>query len=189
MKERRKAIKQKILFSINNETLGRIVRHDIERFGSLVSAIFNPGFWLAFCYRISHWCYVNKLDVVGRIIQFIAFIFTSSDISRKAFIGPGVAFFHPMGIFIAPHTFIGEKATIGPNTFIGHNRNAFDPDDSPVIDDRLTLGAGGQIYGGVLIGSKVRVAPGAIIYKNIPDDVNVIPSSSRILGKKMWQKS
>ena len=184
MKDRRKIIKQKILFNINNNTLRQIIRHDIERFGSLISAIFHPGFWLAFCYRISHWCYINKLDVVGRVIQFLAFILTSSDVSRKAVIGSGVAFFHPMGIFIGPHVFIGEKATIGPNTFVGNNKNAFDPDDSPVIDNRLTLGAGGQIYGGVLIGSKVRIAPGAIIYKNIPDNVNVLPASSRILEKK-----
>jgi len=171
-----------------NESFGLIalIKEDINRFPSLANALSTPGFWVVMSYRLSHWLSKHYLGLLGLVIQLLCFLIFNCDISRRASLGPGIGLFHPMGIFIGPNVVMGKCCNIGPNVFIGANREPDDPADYPVLGDYVILGATSQVYGGVSVGDRVRIGPGAVIFKDIPDGYVVLSPVSRSFKRDKW---
>jgi len=70
-----------------------------------------------------------------------------------------------LGIQISP------AAKIGPGLFIGHfggivisGRAA----KAPVIGDRVYIGPGAVLYGGIHVGDEAKIGPNAVIHKDVP---------------------
>lgn len=72
-------------------------------------------------------------------------------------------FWHPVGMVIGSKVKIGEHCNIRHNVSIG-NLN----DEYPVIGDRVQIGPGVIILGGVTIGDDAIIGAGATVLKDVP---------------------
>lgn len=72
-------------------------------------------------------------------------------------------FWHPVGIVIGGKSKIGEHCIIRQNVTIGQVREQY-----PVIGDRVEVGAGAIILGGITIGDDAVIGAGAVVTRDVP---------------------
>lgn len=80
--------------------------------------------------------------------------------------------------FLPSHTRIGTNVFIGPHVMCCDDRlpKVQHPNDPPYvaeppwIDDDAVIGAGALLLPGVRIGKRARIAAGAVVTKDVPDD-------------------
>jgi len=76
-------------------------------------------------------------------------------ISRRAKIGSNCVIFH--------------QVTIGVNTMVDSRGVG-----APVIGDRVFIGVGAKIIGGIKIGNDVRIGANAVVTRDVPDHATVV---------------
>ncbi len=183
---RRQQIKEKILM-YDREKLVSLIKSDIKGFRGWKRSWGFPGFWIVLGYRISHNLQQKGVSWPAKFVQVLITIFTGCNISRKAIIGPRLCIYHPRDIFVGPYVCIGKNCDLGPHVFIGANLDHSSLDDYPIIDEGFIIAVGAVILGGVTVGEKVRVAPNAVVLKDIPDKHNVMPLPSRTFPRDAWK--
>lgn len=122
--------------------------------------LLDNGVQATLLYRISHFFAHKKLHIMAAILHSFAKFLTHIDISPYADIGPGLTFYHGMGIVIGKFTQIGEYVTICQNVTTGNGR--------PHIGNHVTLWAGAKILGNVQIGDHAQVGANAVVLQDVP---------------------
>lgn len=88
----------------------------------------------------------------------------------------------PMGVFIAPGARIGRDVTIFQHVTIGRNGLPSSPGfGTPTIGDRVLIGAGAQIVGGVHVGSDARIGAGVVVARDVPAGATVVSAPPRVI--------
>lgn len=72
-------------------------------------------------------------------------------------------FWHPVGLVIGSKVKIGEHCNIRHNVSIGNLNDGY-----PVIGDRVQIGPGVIILGGLTIGDDAIIGAGATVLKDVP---------------------
>lgn len=92
-------------------------------------------------------------------------------------VGPGMTIWHWGTIIINENTRIGKNVILNPLVVIGHKEPS---GGCPVIGDDCFIGAGAKIIGNIRIGNNVKIAPNAVVVKDVPDGTVVggIPAKS-----------
>ena len=93
-------------------------------------------------------------------------------------IGRRLRVFHGAGIVINDRSVLGDDVSIRQNVTIG---NVHPDGPCPVIGDRVELGAGCIVIGGIRIGDDARVGAGAVVTKDVPAGATVVGNPARIL--------
>ena len=97
-------------------------------------------------------------------------------------VGPALRLIHPQGIVVNGQTRIGAGVIVRANTTIG---NVIAADGtvtaSPVIGDRVELGANVVVVGPVRIGDGARVGAGAVVIRDVPAGAVAVGNPARIL--------
>ena len=101
-------------------------------------------------------------------------------IPHKVSIGKGLFMGHYGGIVINQSAVIGENCNIAQGVTIGRISRG-EKTGSPVIGDRVWIGANSVIVGKVKIGNDVLIAPLTFINFDVPDRVTVIGSPGKIM--------
>ena len=90
-----------------------------------------------------------------------------------------------VGVFISNDAVIGKDAvifqqvTIGSNTLPGTKRPG-----APTIGDRVYLGAGAKIIGGVAVGDHCRVGANAVVVRDMPPHSVAVCAATQIIQKE-----
>lgn len=183
---KRKEMRERIKRANKALSLDSMIRDDRKRYPSLSEALTSPGFWIVVSYRLSNWLSHHHLDFLGMILQLLNLFIFNCDISRRATIGSGCCIYHPMGIFIGPMVIMGSSCTIGPHIFIGAKKKAQDPEDYPILGNSVVLGAAAQLYGGIVVGDSVKIGPGAILFKDVPEGHLIFSPNPRAIKREVW---
>jgi len=97
-------------------------------------------------------------------------------------VGPGLRLIHPQGIVVNGQTRIGAGVILRANTTIG---NVIGADGtvtaSPVIGDRVELGANVVVVGPVQLGDGARVGAGAVVIGDVPSGAVAVGNPARVL--------
>jgi acetyltransferase-like isoleucine patch superfamily enzyme len=95
-------------------------------------------------------------------------------------------------VMLNPGTKVGNRVFIGPKSItLNHRKVEIDPNFAPegvIIEDDVVIGACVTIMAGVRIGSRAKVAAGALVLVDVPADAVVagLPSRER---DDIWQDS
>jgi serine O-acetyltransferase len=154
--------------------LGRHVREDWVVNGRSVT---KPGFQAMLVYRFGVWKQVIRqkpLRVPFGLLYQLGRVFVRNfygiDMYDTATIGRRFRIAHQSGIVIHPDAVIGDDCLIRQGVSIGRGPNygGGAMDAAPVLGDRVAVGAGAVLIGGIKIGDDVVIGPNAVVMSNVP---------------------
>ncbi|MFB2983474.1 serine O-acetyltransferase [Microseira sp. BLCC-F43] len=96
-------------------------------------------------------------------------------------LGRRVIFEHQHGIVIHGYCEIGDDCYIRQGVTIG-NRYLERPLEAPKLGDRVNVGAGAKILGGVTIGDDVNIGANAVVLKDIPSGMTAVGIPAKIIN-------
>jgi len=138
------------------------------------------GLHAIFAYRVANKLYRSEHYFSARMISQIARRLTGIEIHPGATIGSGLFIDHGMGVVIGETTEIGDNCTLYQGVTLGGTGK-----DSgkrhPTLGDNVLVGAGAKVLGPVNIGSGSKIAAGAVVLKDVPEDSTAVGIPAKIV--------
>lgn len=141
----------------------------------------SPGFQAVAVYRLTCWLMQKRIPVIGAVLQRLTEVWTGISIPPEAKIGPGLLILHFGGIIINSAVVIGQDCTLHHGVTIG-NKNPGGA--SPEIGDRVMIGAGAHVLGGIRIGHDVEIGAGSVVVKPLDDGAVAAGNPARVIRVK-----
>jgi serine O-acetyltransferase len=127
------------------------------------------GLHAMIAYRIANKLYKSEHYFSARMISQIARRMTGIEIHTGATIGSGLFIDHGMGVVIGETAEIGDNCTLYQGVTLGGTGK-----DSgkrhPTLGDNVLVGAGAKVLGPVNIGNGAKIAAGAVVLKDVPEE-------------------
>lgn len=175
--------------------LWSLVSADLKRYGGSRSWSdlsrwywLSPGFRYTFWLRVAGFCKQRK--GVARMGYFLGrwMLWRCSrkfgiDIPYNTRVGPGLYIGHYGGIVVSHEAVIGADCNINHQVTVGvkcGGKNA----GTPVIGDRVFLGPGCKVIGGIRIGNDVAVGANAVVLDSLPDSAVVVGVPAHVVSTK-----
>lgn len=132
----------------------------------------SEGFWVLFWHRFGNWRMGLRkpLRIPMTVVYRLMFRWVSRStgiyLPYTVRVGRRVRLEHFGGMILVAQR-IGDDVIIRQNTTFGIARLQA-PEDRPVIGDRVEIGAGAVVLGGVLIGDDAVIGANAVVLKDVP---------------------
>jgi serine O-acetyltransferase len=152
--------------------------------------ILAQGFWATTIHRFGEsWARIRfkPLRLVLRLVHLILIKF--SEIWFGIYIGPNVklgrrcTIEHFGTIIIHAEVKIGDDVRLRQGVTIG-NKSPDRSSEVPVIGDRVDIGAGAKLLGGITIGHDARIGANAVVIKDVPPHSVAVGVPARIIPPK-----
>lgn len=132
-----------------------------------------PGLHALWGYRVAHWCWMNGLKLLGRMISQLVRGLTGIEIHPGAKIGPGLFIDHGMEVVIGETSELGEDVTLYHGVTLGGTSRQKGK-RHPTLGNGVVVGAGAKILGAITIGEFSRIGANAVVVKSVPPDSVVV---------------
>jgi serine O-acetyltransferase len=146
---------------------------------TLVDALLlDNGFQALIAYRMASTFRRWGVPFVPALCRRLSIAFCGIDILPQAEIGGGCYIPHGVGLVVGGATVIGDDCTLLQGVTLGEAR--FDETSCPRVGDRVTLGAGAKILGGITVGDDSFIGAGAVVLEDVPPQHIAIGVPARI---------
>ena len=165
--------------------LGQHLREDWEAHGRPFP-LASPGYQCVALHRLGTWAshqpqpWRTVLLVVYRVASIVARNLYGIEIPLDAHVGRRFWVAHQSGIVIGHGVVVGDDCLIRQNVTIGAERPGARR-SPPHLGDRVEVGAGAVILGGVHIGDGARIGPNAVVMKDVPAGGTAFTAPARVL--------
>ena len=141
------------------------------------------GYKAVRCHRRANWCYRHHLKFLARAISQGCLRRTGIEIHPAATNGRRLFIDHGTGVVIGETTIIGDDCTIYQGVTLG-GTGKDKGKRHPTLGNHVMVGAGAKVLGPIEIGDNVRIAAGAVVLQNIPDDSTAVGVPARVVRRK-----
>jgi serine O-acetyltransferase len=173
----------------HNEEILWLISSDLQRFtGSnqfdknSLNALDNPSFRFLFFFRL---CQKKPISFIKKKVHSISYYFHRKyfvkyglQIPLNTSIGCAFHILHFGNIVVNPLSVIGDNCTVSQGVLIGQNKKG-----TPIIGNKVWIGANSSIVGNIKIGNNVLIAPNSYVNKDIPSNSLVIGNPCLIYQK------
>ena len=138
-------------------------------------------------YRVAHKLYLSKHYFPARLISQVARGITGIEIHPGATIGKGLFIDHGMGVVIGETTEIGDNCTLYQGVTLGGTGKETGK-RHPTLGNNIMVGAGAKVLGPVEIGDNAKIAAGAVVLQEIPENSTAVGIPAKVVrqsGKKV----
>jgi len=151
--------------------------------------IWRQGFWVMIVYRFGQWRYQIKstllrkpLSLLYKILRTLCQMLTGIELPCETRIGRRLKIEHFGGIIISGDVIMGDDVIIRQGVTIGlkHTNDRA----SPHIGDRVDIGAGAKILGGICIGNDVVIGANSVVITDVPAGATAVGIPARIILRK-----
>ena len=140
----------------------------------------KPGFRALFVYRFGVWRMSIRYKILRAPFSLIyRFLFRrvrnrySIELPYTVKIGRRLTIEHQGAIVFHGNARLGNDCIIRQGVTLG-NRNMNKPFEAPVLGDRVNIGAGAKILGGIRIGDDATIGANAVVLKDVADHMTVV---------------
>ena len=133
-------------------------------------------------YRVSHKLYVSQHYFSARLVSQVARFLTGIEIHPGATIGKGLFIDHGMGVVIGETAEIGDNCTLYQGVTLGGTGKDTGK-RHPTLGNNVMVGAGARVLGPFRIGDNTKVASGAVVLEEIPEDSTAVGIPARVVRK------
>lgn len=139
-----------------------------------------PGIQAVRSYRKANWCWKHNFKFLGRAISQHSRKKTGIEIHPGATIGKRLVIDHGMGVVIGETAEIGDDVLIYQGVTLGgtgkdHGKR------HPTIGDNVLIGCGAKVLGPINVGSGSRIAAGAVVLKDVPQNATAVGVPAQIV--------
>ncbi len=169
--------------------LWKLIREDLRHNGGVT----YPGFQAVALYRFGVWkdgIGSKLLRVPFTLLYRFFYIFVRNvygiELPHTARIGRRFTVGHQHGITVHGNSTIGDDCLIRQGVTLGQDRPTpgvlVENVPAPRLCNRVEIGAGAMLVGGITIGEGVRIGPNAVVMTNVPAGAIVTAPPSRIMA-------
>ena len=151
--------------------------------------LFRQGLWVIAVYRFGRWRYQIRrrwmrmpFSAAYRILWLLVEILTGIELPCEAIVGRRFRIDHFGGIIISGDAVFGDDCVIRNGVTVGL-RNTGER-GSPVIGNRVDVGAGAKILGSICIGDDVAIGANAVVLTDVPPHSIAVGIPARVLPRK-----
>lgn len=139
-----------------------------------------PGAKAVRMYRRAHRLYEKKHYFLARLISQRAARKTGIEIHPGAKIGKGLFIDHGTGVVIGETAEIGDNCTIYQGVTLGgtgkdHGKR------HPTLGNNVMVGAGAKVLGPFKVGDNAKIAAGAVVLDEVPENCTAVGIPARIV--------
>ena len=162
----------------------REVKKKAFPFYVLESLLFENGYQAVVLHRVAAWFKHRRIPVLGPFFARFNLFLTGVDVAPGAVIGPGLRISHGTGLVIGNGVRIGADATLLHQVTMGassHRR----VEHMPTVGDRVFIGAGAKLIGGITVGDDVFIGVDAVVTRDIPSGSKVTTKAGiAVIGRE-----
>lgn len=142
-----------------------------------------PGLHAVLAHRLAHALYKKGQFFAARAVSQAARNATGIEIHPAAQIGKGLFIDHGCAVVIGETAIIGDNCTIYQGVTLGGTGKHVGK-RHPTIGNNVMVGAGAKVLGPVVVGDNSKIAAGAVVLKDIPDNSTAVGIPARIVRGK-----
>ena len=154
------------------------------KISKFVYSLFSLQIHVITIYRISHFLYY-RVPVGGKLFAVAARhlmrVYSSCDISPKAYISKDCKFPHPLGIVIGDGVIIKENVKIWHRVTLGSHGKKGGNQEYPIVERGAKIYNSATIVGPVRLGEFCVIGAHAFVSKSVPDYKTAVGIPARIL--------
>jgi serine O-acetyltransferase len=147
------------------------------------------GFWTMIVYRFGNWRYTISSRVVRlpfsilyKLMKIHVESVTGTELPCEAVVGRRLRIEHSFDIVVSGDAVIGDDVVIRNGVTIGLRHEG--KRGSPVIGNRVDIGAGAKILGPIHIGDDVSIGANAVVIRDVPAGCIAVGVPARILATR-----
>lgn len=133
-------------------------------------------------YRVAHRLYVSEHYFSARLVSQLARFFTGVEIHPGATIGRGLVIDHGAGVVIGETAEIGDNCTLYQGVTLGGTGKDIGK-RHPTLGNGVMVGAGAKVLGPFTIADGSKVAAGAVVLKEIPENSTAVGIPARVVKR------
>jgi len=151
----------------------------------------NPwrqGLWVMIVYRFGQWRYGIKhrifrapFSLLYKFLFAFIQIITGVELPCETKIGRRFKIEHFGGIIVSGDAVFGDDVLIRNGVTVGLKVTG--QRGSPIIGNRVDIGAGAKILGGVAVGDDVLIGANAVVIKDVPPNSIAVGIPARIITR------
>jgi serine O-acetyltransferase len=151
----------------------------------------SQGLWATTAYRLNHYVryrlHSRLLRVLPSAFHSVVMAITGIHIDANAHIGPGLKFPHGGHIVIGPVR-AGRNCDIFQGVTLGEANSTFgdrpDRQEVPTLGDRVWVGPGAVIAGGVTVGDDAAVGANSLVVRDVPARSVMLGVPARLVSRQ-----
>ncbi len=141
-----------------------------------------PGVTAVICHRLAHWLYERGWKFFARAVSQWSRFFTGIEIHPGAKIGRRLVIDHGSGIVIGETAEIGNDVLLYQGCTLGGTGKERGK-RHPTLGDHVMVGSGAKVLGPITVGNFSRVAAGAVVLFDVPEDSTAVGVPARIVRR------
>jgi len=176
-----------ILLVFFNPEIKAARERDPAAYSVLEVVLLYHGLCAIFHYRIAHFFYVIKLELIARAISQASRFFTGIEIHPGAKISRGLFIDHGMGVVIGETTVIKDNVTLYQGVTLGGTGKQ-KTKRHPTLGNNVVVGTGAKVLGNITIGDNSYIGANAVVINDVPANSTIVGVPGRITkqdGKKI----
>ncbi len=166
------------------------MREDIRAFkerdpaarSSIEIMLLYPGYKAIRRHRRAHWFYTHNMKFFARFISQRTVRKTGIEIHPGAEIGRRLVIDHGTGIVIGETTVIGDDCLIYQGVTLG-GTGKHTGKRHPTIGNNVMISTGAKVLGPFKVGDNSRIAAGAVVLDEVPENCTVVGVPARVVRK------
>ena len=149
----------------------------------------RQGLWAMAVYRFGRWRYTIKPRILRipfsflyKVLKPVSEILTGIELPCEATVGRRFRIDHFGGIIISGDAIFGDDCILRNGVTVGLRSTG--ERGSPIIGNRVDIGAGAKILGNIRIGDDVAIGANAVVITDVPSHSIAVGIPARILPRK-----
>lgn len=133
-------------------------------------------------HRLASFLHRHGMKFSARAVSQLAKFVTGIEIHPAAKIGKGLFIDHGAGVVIGETAEIGDNCTIYQGVTLGGTGKETGK-RHPTLGDNVMVGAGAKLLGGFKVGSNSKIAAGAVVLSEVPDNSTAVGIPAHIVRR------
>ena len=140
------------------------------------------GLHALLAYRAAHYLHEKKHYLPARFISQSAKFLTGIEIHPGATIGKGLFIDHGSGVVIGETAIVGDNCTLYQGVTLGGTGKDTGK-RHPTLGNNVLVGAGAKLLGNFTIGDGAKIAAGAVVLQNVPENCTAVGIPARVVRR------